>query len=165
MVDDAVDPQGEELSRQMAADPEFVAATKQGIRDLEAGNYITLDELRAKLDPPRMPNEPTIEEVLEALYVDDCHISGDHDSTHTPHGLCSFQLKELAIRVLRTFGIDWQGLEDEELYQAINQIPRRIDRGEKGWSWFKYYQNDPERYQEVIASLEAWEREGVKSRE
>lgn len=105
--------------------------------------------------------EPTIEQVREALYIQDCHVSGMHDPTHTSSKVCELQLMGLAKRILAVFGIGWEGLEGEAVREAVNQIPRRIDR--KGW--YAYYADPSHKCEEKARELERWEREGLLPKE
>jgi hypothetical protein len=108
-------------------------------------------------------------EILDAIYVQDCHISGMHDPTHTPHYVCEDQLRDLAIRVLGvTHGVtDWHDMPKEatkeQKYLEVNKIPRRLIRkdGDR-WSW---YQNYVENHPEEAKVYENWEKNGCIPRQ
>ena len=55
------------------------------------------------------------DEIAEVLYIKSCHISGEHDPTHTPRYYCSWQRSELLDRVLHALELE------------TNDLPRRPD--------------------------------------
>lgn len=59
-----------------------------------------------------------LERVRAAVYLEPCHVTGEHDPTHTPKYVCILQLRDVAKRVLQALDVD----------QAT--APRRI-HGEK----------------------------------
>jgi hypothetical protein len=109
------------------------------------------------IKPPKIP---TVEKVLEALYIEDCHVTGMHDPVHTTKLICELQLRGLAHRVLKTFGIDLDfsvNASDKRRIKVVNQIPRQIDRE----GWFVYYVENE--LWDKVAELEAWEQHGVRA--
>lgn len=112
------------------------------------------------IKPPKIP---TFGEVLAALYIEDCHVTGMHDPCHTTKRICELQLRGLAERVLATFGIALGDLtnetSEEERVHVVNQIPRKLNRT----GWFSYYV-EHEKWDRVV-ELEAWEKHGVRATE
>lgn len=99
-----------------------------------------------------MKKEPTIEEVREALYVEDCHVTGMHDPTHTPHRVCEKQLTDMAMRVLKVFGVDIEG--GSSAIDETNKITRRLNRD----GFYKHCSPQKQK------ALRLWEKHGVKPR-
>lgn len=103
--------------------------------------------------------------LADAIYVEDCHVSGDHDPEHTPRYVCTQQLAALARRLLAVLGVDLRnvGSNTPAPDAEWNKIPRRINRAER--SWYSYYvahrEFEPEKHGPKIDTLERWEREGV----
>lgn len=106
------------------------------------------------------------QELRDAIYIEDCHVSGDHDPEHTPRYVCTLQLAALARRMLAVLGIDLRDSSPNTraLDEEWNKIPRRVSRTPT--SWFRHYQlyrdSDPQKYGSKIEALEAWERDGVR---
>ena len=85
------------------------------------------------------PKVPTLQEVVDELFVYNCHANcADHDGDlHTPHHLCDLQLVDLARRILKKFGITI--LRDRHGHVAPSNeqtdasgpasIPRRLLKG------------------------------------
>ncbi len=114
-----------------------------------------LRELAALKDENREQREQ-LEALCEAVYIEDCHISGTHNPTHTPDYVCSRQLGDLAKRVVAVlFGVDWV----KDSVEEVNKIPRKINRE----SWYKYYQEHD--MDENVAELEKWEADGYRGGE
>lgn len=105
------------------------------------------------------------QQLRDVIYIEDCHISGDHDPGHTPRYVCTQQLAALARRLLAVLGVDLSNsapntpAPDEEW----NKIPRRLDRSQ--YAWYSHYlaqrDYDPQKYGPKIEALETWERDGV----
>lgn len=55
-------------------------------------------------------------ELLEALRIEPCHVTGQHDPNHTPHHVCSIQRAEAFSRVLELLGV-----KEEELPKALHE--------------------------------------------
>lgn len=100
------------------------------------------------------------QELRDAIYIEDCHVSGEHDPQHTKKYVCSLQLRDLAIRVLKTLGINIPnpGKGDIEKMKAEwNKIPRRLDRS----GWYAYFQSRKDDDSRKRAEeLERWEKDG-----
>lgn len=123
---------------------------------------------------PEMPKTPEerdamLAAILDAMYIEDCHISGMHDPTHTPHYVCESQLRDLAVRVLaaaEVADISNRVAGEDDAAKAyrlseINKIPRRIKRT----GWYAYHAaRDDEQNVRTRETLEAWERDGVAPR-
>ena len=94
---------------------------------------------------------PSYEELLDAIYVEDCHArERGHDRLHMP-------------RILGLFGID-SGAQE---YEDLNRVPRRLNRGESGFSayeWYKRHEHQHAAFGRDVAELERWEREGLVAR-
>lgn len=123
----------------------------------------------------------TIDKLRAAIYIEDCHVSGEHDPTHTGEYVCEIQLRDLAKRVVAAlYGYDedrietayrlhveacrknrdsnkgWQDSKTEIEYHRIRaeeeaKIPRKINRD----GWYAYYKKDgtKQRWQD----LDRWE--------
>lgn len=64
-----------------------------------------------------MPKDSyTRAEILSAITLEPCHVTGDHDPTHTPFNVCSIQRSEQMQRLLVL-------LETDE-----SDLPRRLHR-------------------------------------
>ena len=101
-----------------------------------------------------------LERVVEAAYIEDCHVSGMHDPEHTARHLCQIQLSDVGKRVLSAlFGVNWDA-EGNAKVAEMNKIPRKVDRG----GWYKYYQEN-EKYQHKAAELDVWEKNGFPEKE
>jgi len=101
--------------------------------------------------------------LAEALYVEDCHVTGMHDPSHTTQYICELQLRDLAVRVLMAAGYlpeNFRDLEGEERRAAANQVPRRVSRE----GWYAYYR-ETEQYHGKAEELERWESEGLNPAE
>lgn len=95
------------------------------------------NDLRAQLDAIR-----------EEIYVEDCHVTGMHDPSHTTEYVCEIQRGEIADRILALFGI---GTSREER----KRIPRRVNRE----GWYAYYKSHKQ-YDNKATALEEWEKGG-----
>lgn len=111
--------------------------------------------------------EATIEigQIMDAIFIEDCHISGMHDPTHTRKYVCEKQLADLARRVLAiTCGVDFAVVESPKFTRAqriheLNKIPRRIDKG----GWYAYYLGNPSiETTKRAREMELWEKEGLQ---
>lgn len=94
----------------------------------------------------------------DAIYIEDCHVSGSHDPCHTETSICDIQLVEMAKRILAVIGIDL----DKDNTKEMNKLPRRIVRPESGsshYSWYQYYLDNPQ-YKQEARDLEQWEAKG-----
>jgi hypothetical protein len=116
------------------------------------------------------------QELRDAIYIEDCHVTGTHDPTHTDKYVCGLQLRDMAVRILHAVGI--KVMDNDPSDPSWNEIPRKLDR--KGW--FAYYQRrangqqydkawakaHPKEFADVVAKAkteveryERWEREGI----
>jgi len=124
--------------------------------------------VKNSMEMPEMLDSMTHMELLEALmdsvYIEDCHVSGTHDPGHTLDYVCHIQLAEMAKRVLSAlYGVEWNKTGAEQVEQ-INKIPRRLNHD----GWFGHYVEQSEKglegYQDKVLELEAWEKEGYKTK-
>lgn len=100
------------------------------------------------------------EELQNAIYIEDCHISGEHDPTHTTRYVCKNQLMDLAKRVLISVGIDFDLIDNREIDKNIrvaelNKVPRKINRN----GWYRYYRANSKKNAD---ELDDWEKNGFK---
>lgn len=79
-------------------------------------------------------------ELLEALALEPCHVTGQHDPNHTPRHVCSIQRAEAFERVLELLGVT-----EEEL-------PKRLHEG-CGWC---HEVPSQEEYRIGMRRLHAW---------
>lgn len=101
-----------------------------------------------------MENEK-LQQILDAIYIEDCHISGTHDPNHTAKYVCRHQLADLAERVLAvSHGVKFATGNDDTPTDEINKIPRKITSG-----WHGYYKERDE-YAHKAKELEDWEKDG-----
>lgn len=116
--------------------------------------------------------------VRDAIYISDCHVTGEHDPEHTLKWMCQLQLRDMAIRILKAVGIDiYIDGSDADRVRERNKIPRKLDRN----GWFNYYVKQTmagtgrsadesrqemkdriAKYSAIVASYEEWERNGFK---
>lgn len=102
-------------------------------------------------------------ELQDVIYIEDCHISGMHNPSHTTEYVCNEQLTDLAKRVLGVLGINLTkktvGAND------YNKIPRRIVKPEHPtkYSWYQYYLDTPQ-YKSKAKELEVWQKKGFQKR-
>lgn len=86
-----------------------------------------------------------IEYLIDQVYLEDCHISYNHFSNHTPTSICQEQMSKIAERVIQVvYGVDLK----KEIYDDINKIPRKLTN--------RYYT------EEEKEALEKWQREGYR---
>lgn len=93
--------------------------------------------------------------VEEAVYIEDCHVTGTHDPTHTPHYICDRQFRIIGMAVCHALlGVEWQDGGRLTAKEA-NKIPRRLNR--EPFSWYLYFRDHG---MEDAAELERWEKDG-----
>jgi hypothetical protein len=108
------------------------------------------------------------QELRDAIYINDCHVTGMHEPDHTTKYVCDIQLRELAERVLAAIGIDIRDkLQGETGAQAtarrrkaVNLIPRKLQR--EHFSWYNYHveHSDDPHNKTTAEALAAWEKNG-----
>lgn len=94
--------------------------------------------------------------ILDAIYVEDCHVTGMHDPTHTSRYICELQLRALALRVLAAshdVKLDQHG--NFRNLREVNKVPRCLVNG--GWYDYHRQQGDTK----SVKSLERWRDKGV----
>ena len=100
-------------------------------------------------------------ELQEAIFIEDCHISGMHDPTHTPHQICESQLTDLAKRVLLAIGINLDIKDTNRKIEEMNKIPRKLTS-----YWYnEYYTKEKPitaEKKESAKILENWRDNGFK---
>lgn len=52
--------------------------------------------------------------ILEAIYLEPCHVTGEHNPVHTPQYICYYQRGEVLARILAVLGLEEQ------------KVPRRL---------------------------------------
>lgn len=93
-------------------------------------------------------------ELQDALYIEDCHLSGEHNPDHTSKHVCNYQLADMAKRIFKALDIDISDPK-RDLTAESNKIPRRL----KPNGWAEYYKTKrPAEYERLME----WEKNGYK---
>jgi hypothetical protein len=96
------------------------------------------------------------QELRDAIFIQDCHVSGMHDPSHTHKYVCDIQLRDMAHRILNVLGIDLSKKDRAKLIIEWNKIPRRLERP----GWYDYYR-EGKIYQDKADALIRWEQDGI----
>lgn len=107
-----------------------------------------------------MTDKQLLKKILEAIYIEDCHITGMHDPNHTSKYICADQLADMARRVLAvSHGVKFATGNVSTPVEELNKIPRKLTS-----SWYDYYKNNSQ-YQEKATALKNWATRGFDEAE